>query len=306
MPLRVPPAHPAPTGGPEETRGDQGRPAGETGWVSTVDGPRGGYRPWLVGDGGLPTPTIPLGGNMYAGLVKRLTIAALAGALALGAAGCGGDDGDDSAATTTAADDSSTTAASGTDEPGDDGDTTTTADDASDPCVNDLTLSGSESADGPIEPGTFWADAGPHPDNTVDYDRTLELALAGFEIPVDEQFGRGVPVGVPEVPEGGIILTAYLSRSADQEPIAEGQQFTSETDAARVDTDGTINNLGVWAGSERLLIGDTTITITALTDDEVCGTIEGVAETDLQTFAVVEGSFVADRIQALEAADAGA
>ena len=164
---------------------------------------------------------------MYAGLVKRLTIAALAGALALGAAGCGGDDGDDSAATTTAADDSSTTAASGTDEPGDDGDTTTTADDASDPCVNDLTLSGSESADGPIEPGTFWADAGPHPDNTVDYDRTLELALAGFEIPVDEQFGRGVPVGVPEVPEGGIILTAYLSRSADQEPIAEGQQFTS-------------------------------------------------------------------------------
>mgnify|MGYP003441964987 CR=1 FL=1 len=64
---------------------------------------------------------------MYAGLVKRLTIAALAGALALGAAGCGGDDGDDSAATTTAADDSSTTAASGTDEPGDDGDTTITA-----------------------------------------------------------------------------------------------------------------------------------------------------------------------------------
>ena len=95
-------------------------------------------------------------------------------------------------------------------------------------------------------------------------------------------------------------------RAPHQEPIAEGQQFTSESDTARVDTDGTINNLGVWAGSERLLIGDTTITITALTDDEVCGTIEGVAETDLQTFAVVEGSFVADRIQALEAAEAGA
>lgn len=243
---------------------------------------------------------------MYAGLVKRLAITVLAGALALGAAGCGSDDGDDSAASTTAAADPSSTAASGTDESGDDGDTTTTADDASDACVNDLALSGSESADGPIEPGTFWADAGPHPDNTVDYDRTLELALAGFEIPVDEQFGRGVPVGVPEVPEDGIILTAYLSRSTDQEPIAEGQQFTSESDTAREDSDGTINNLGVWAGSERLLIGDTTITITALTDDEVCGTIEGVAETDLQTFAVVEGSFVADRIQALEAADAGA
>lgn len=243
---------------------------------------------------------------MHAGPVRRLAIAALTGALALTAVGCGGDDGGESAATTTTAGDPSTTAASGTDEPGDDDASTTTADDASDPCVNDLRLSGSETADGPIEPGTFWADAGPHPDNTVDYDRTLELALAGFEIPVDEQFGRGVPVGVPEVPEGGVILTAYLSRSADQEPIAEGQQFTSESDAARVDTDGTINNLGVWAGSERLLMGDTTITITALTDDEVCGTIEGVAETDLQSFAVVEGTFVADRIQALDAADAGA
>lgn len=243
---------------------------------------------------------------MYAGLARRLTIAALTGALALGAVACGGDDGDDSAATTTTADGPSTSAGSGGGETGGGDATTTTADDAADPCVNDLRLSGSEIADGPIEPGTFWADAGPHPDNTVDYDRTLELALAGFELPVDEQFGRGVPVGVPEVPEGGVILTAYLSRGVDQDPIAEGQQFTSETDAARVDTDGTINNIGVWAGSERLLIGDTTITITALTDDEVCGTIEGVAETDLQTFAVVEGTFVADRIQALDAADAGA
>ena len=119
MPLRVPPAHPAPTGGPEETRGDQGRPAGETGWVSTVDGPRGGYRPWLVGDGGLPTPTIPLGGNMYAGLVKRLTIAALAGALALGAAGCGGGGSGNPAAATTAGPETITTAGTGTRQPRD-------------------------------------------------------------------------------------------------------------------------------------------------------------------------------------------
>ena len=40
-----------------------------------------------------------------------------------------------------------------------------------------------------------------------------------------------------------------------------------------------------------------------LTDDQVCGTIEGVASTDIQVFPTVSGTFVLDRIQALEATD---
>lgn len=230
-------------------------------------------------------------------------------ALVLGLSACGGDGGEDasttSAAETTAPASTSADGGTSTTAAGDDTTTTVGADQSGD-CVNDLALKGSTASDGPIEPGTFWADAGPHPDNTVDYDRTLELALANYEIPVDEQFGRGVPVGVPTVPDGGVILTAYLSLSADQDPVSAGQQFTSVTDAARIDSDGTLNSLVVYAGTERVLMGDTTITITRITDDQVCGTIEGVAETEMQSFAVVEGTFVADRIQALEAAEADA
>ena len=53
-------------------------------------------------------------------------------------------------------------------------------------------------SDGPIDVVTAWADEGPHPDNTVNYDTTLSFAVSSAEIPVDEQFGYSIPVGEPE------------------------------------------------------------------------------------------------------------
>lgn len=44
------------------------------------------------------------------------------------------------------------------------------------------------------------------------------------------------------------------------------------------------------------------MTITEITDDRVCGEIAMVTEADLQQFVGIEGTFVAFRIEALEAA----
>lgn len=219
----------------------------------------------------------------------------LAAALAVAAAACGDDGGSGDAAETTTA-----PADTGSEGDGGDGGDDTTTEPADEGCTTDLELVGTDGADGPVEPGTVWADAGPHPDNTVDYDRSLELVIASFELPIDEQFGRSIPIA-PDVPEGELVVTAYLSNDADAEVIGAGQTFSSATDAP--EDVGTINNVTAFVGTDRLLLGDVTITITELTDEQVCGEIATVVETDLQQFAGIEGTFALDRIQALDAAD---
>jgi hypothetical protein len=64
-----------------------------------------------------------------------------------------------------------------------------------------------------------------------------------------------------------------------------------------------INFISLFEPAERAVLGETTVTITEITDDEVCGEIAGVSETDLQSLTAVEGVFVVDRIQALEATE---
>jgi hypothetical protein len=157
------------------------------------------------------------------------------------------------------------------------------------------------------EPGTefdvvtAWSDGGPHPDSTVDSDDSnMSFVFADYEIPVDEQFGYSIPIAGSEVPVDGTELqislfldgtieagTTYVDQTADDETLA-GLVQADEVDLAVV--------LG-----ERAVLGETVVTITEIEDDVVCGEISGVSSTDLQELTAVNGEFVADRVQALEA-----
>ena len=159
-------------------------------------------------------------------------------------------------------------------------------------------------SDGPIDVVTAWADEGPHPDNTVNYDTTLSFAVSSAEIPVDEQFGYSIPVGEPEdLGAEDVYLSVSMTSDAT---IAKGMTFTdasmTSSSGTAPDSDGEINFIAAWIGENRLLLGDSVVTITELNDDMVCGEISSVTDTDLQTFVGIEGTFALDRIQALEAA----
>jgi len=146
---------------------------------------------------------------------------------------------------------------------------------------------------------TGWADQGPHPDNTVDYDATLEVLLAEHVLEKDKQFGYSIPVGVPTVPAEKVYVNFRLT--ATNGTITAGQTFVGST--SKTKADGTITTHSMYVGSNRLLPGDLLITITEITDDYVCGTISTTTKTDLQTFVGIEGSFKVTRIQSLEAAE---
>lgn len=171
-------------------------------------------------------------------------------------------------------------------------------------CTNALEIVNSKAAedveleDREIDVETAWADEGPHPDNTVDYDKSLEGAIAEFEIPYDDQFGYSIPVGTPDAPDGKLYVSFSLQLK-EGDKIAAGQTFVDST--SKETGDGEINFYAAYLGEDRLLPGEPTITITEITDEQVCGTIESVTKTDLQTFVGIEGTFALDRIQALEA-----
>lgn len=153
--------------------------------------------------------------------------------------------------------------------------------------------------DRPLALETSWADEGPHPDNTVDMDSKIELAFAEFVIEKDPQFGYAIPIGGPTAPPGAVYLAYTLTVPSGK--IEAGQRFVGST--ASGEAEGSILTDFLYSGSARLLPGEAEVTITSLTDDEVCGTITSTTRTSLQTFIGVEGSFRADRIQALEAAE---
>lgn len=153
--------------------------------------------------------------------------------------------------------------------------------------------------DGKIDVKTAWSDEGPHPDNTVDYDESLDVAISETEIAKDPQFGYGIPVGVPEVEEGKTYLSFSLYLQGGK--IGAGQTFVSSTSDAKAD--GVINSTSLYSGSTRLLPAEMKVTITKLTDDIVCGKVESVTKTDLQSFVGIEGTFELTRIQSLEAAE---
>lgn len=180
------------------------------------------------------------------------------------------------------------------------GDATTTTSGGDDACGNDLEIAGSDVADGTVDVAMAITDAGPHPANTVDADATLELAIATFEIEADPQFGLGVPVGVPAVPDGEVMLVAYLALADTGGTVEAGSRFVDV--GTGEDGDGRIANIALYAGTRRINpLGPAVIEISAIDDEQVCGAISMVGDTDLQAFPTITGTFRADRIQFLEA-----
>ncbi len=224
----------------------------------------------------------------------RLSTALLVAALLL--TGCGGsDDADTTAPESTAAP---------TDAP--DGDEAPTPqqvpEEPDDECRNDLVVTGSEDDDGPVSVAMAIADDGPHPANTVDSDSILSGAIATYELEADPQFGLGIPVGVPDVPDDGLIYVFTLTLTDTAGTIAAGSTFTDAAEGEG-DATGRIANHGLYSGTSGRInpLGPTTIEINEITDEWVCGTITSVGETDIQTFPTLNGTFAAERVQALEA-----
>lgn len=236
---------------------------------------------------------------------RKLIVIALVLGLVAGA--CGDDDGGDDTAGDQTGDAATTTAGAdaSADTTQDAADTTVTTEDAGG-CSTDIEIVNADAAeldgltDGPVDVAVVLADKGPHPANTVDYDTALDLAISGFEIEEDPQFGLTIPVGTPDVPDATFFATVSLFNPAG--PIAAGQTYIDqlEYDDDPSAADGEINFYAAYWGSERLLPGNLTLTITEITDEQVCGTVESATDTDLQTFVGIEGTFAADRIQALE------
>jgi hypothetical protein len=181
--------------------------------------------------------------------------------------------------------------------------TSTTAE--PDGCATDISVVNADAAgleglvDRQLEVVSLLADQGPHPANTVDYDSSLSLAISEVEILADEQFGLGIPIDVPENIGDDDVYFSFSFFNED-EAVAAGQLYIDQLDYDAEQHDGKLNSTVAYYGTERLLPGSVEITITEITDDQVCGTISTITETDLQTFVGIEGTFAAERIQALE------
>lgn len=241
-------------------------------------------------------------------LVDRRFRALLAlGILAPALMSCSGDEdggggGESANPTTTAEASVSSTTASDPDSTA----TSTTGEPAgSEKCTDNLMLVNAAAEEGigedrAIEPVSVLADQGPHPANTVDYDSSLSIAISETEIVADEQFGLGIPIGAPDnLAEDALYLS--LSFFNEKGAVEVGQVYVDQLDYDAATDDGKINSTLLNFGSKRLLPGSFEVTLTEITDERVCGEITTVTRTDLQTFVGVEGTFVADRIQALEA-----
>lgn len=221
--------------------------------------------------------------------------------LAASGAACSSDDSSTDEETTTTA---AGTDEAGTDEAGDGGSEEAAEPAEADTCVNELVFTGEVDGapSGPFETEMVLADEGPHPDNTVDYDGSLQVAISGVEIEEDPQFGLSIPVGTPDLPEGAQWVNFSLALPEGQ-VISAGQTFIDQLEFTEGgEHDGEINFIAAYDGTERLTLGTPVVTITEITDEQVCGQIAMTTETDLQSFVGVEGTFAADRIQALEAA----
>lgn len=165
-----------------------------------------------------------------------------------------------------------------------------------------LTIANTDTdADGELEASWALADDGPGYSNGDD--TNMELAFSDFDFPEDEQFGIQIPVGVPsDLPEGDTFVN--ISMFNPDETIAADQTYIDQLvfDEDPTVADGKVNFFAAYLGSERLgTFGDVQVTITELTDERVCGTIETLgSETQLQSLATVEGDFIVDRIEYLD------
>lgn len=233
--------------------------------------------------------------------MRRTTLAALAIVPLLAAAGCGGDDADDETSADAPAGAGTTVAPSDAPDgttPTDEGDDD---EDAACPEETTMSLSGTDVADGDVD--VTWALADGGPDVLNGDDQGLIVGLSSFEFPEDPQFGIEVPIDNTGLPEGDVFLSVQVYNPSAT--LAAGQRFIDQTafDAGEDPTaDGKILFVSAWAGSERLgPLGDVEVTITDITLEQICGTVTTTGtETDLQSLAGVEATFVADRIEYLD------
>jgi len=111
----------------------------------------------------------------------------------------------------------------------------------------------------------------------------VNFLISTYEVEEDPQFGWSVPVGVPDVPEDGLILTCRIVAS-DGLQVGE---YTSEDGEF-----GRIGNIALFHSSGRINpIGSTTIVITEITDEYIRGIISGIGETEYQQFPTLNGPF---------------
>ena len=114
----------------------------------------------------------------------------------------------------------------------------------------------------------------------------VTFLISTYEVQEDPQFGWSVPVGVPDVPEDGLILTCRIIAS---EGLQVGE-YTSEDGEF-----GRIGNIALFHSSGRINpIGSTTIVITEITDEYIRGEISGIGETEYQQFPTLNGQFKLD------------
>ena len=110
--------------------------------------------------------------------------------------------------------------------------------------------------------------------------------ISTYEVQEDPQFGWSVPVGVPDVPEDGLILTCTI---VAPEGLQVGE-YTSEDGEF-----GRIGNIALFHSSGRINpLGSTTIVITEITDEYIKGEISGIGETEYQQFPTLNGHFKLD------------
>lgn len=221
--------------------------------------------------------------------MNRSVALLVVGVLAL--AGCGGSD--DSAAEPGAANGKAGQSVA---------ETTTTEPDV---CTTALSVVNAEAAgidglvDGPLDVVWSLGEGGPHPLNDIDsYDRRSDIGFATYDIPADDQFGARVPID-GESPDGEIFMS--IGFETDEGVLFGPGLYIDEMEDALPDESpkGEINAIQIEFGGERVIPREPKVTVVEVTDDEICGQITMVTETDLQTFMAIEGTFAVPREQAL-------
>lgn len=211
-------------------------------------------------------------------------------------AACGGDD-DEGAADTTAAPETTAAVETTVAEEGEptgttvaeetDGadETTTTVAEGGCPSETVLEIGNGAAAgltDGPIADIEVFAD--------WSLDQTVDLVFSSYPFPEDPQFGLSAPVGMVEVPEGEQFFHVSLFAGVDK-TLEPGVYVDDDAAEPR------IMFIDLYSGSERILpLGDHQVTITEITETEVCGTIEGSGDTSTQSLPFVTGEFVALKV----------
>lgn len=233
--------------------------------------------------------------------MRRTTVTALAVVALLSVAGCSSDDTEGSAPPSTEGGGTGSPGTAAEASPGGEDTTSTSTGSADCPDESTMAFVNTETSDGDVDVTWALTDDGPGVLNGDD--QGLSVGLSSFEFPEDPQFGIEIPIDNADLPEGDVYLSVQIQNP--DETLAAGQRFIDQTiyDAGEDPTaDGKVLFVAAWDGTERIgPLADVEVTITEITTEHICGTISTPeTETDLQSLAGVDATFVADRIEYLD------